>query len=170
MALVVCFLCSTAAGAAVLTVGQGESISVALGRAGPGDTLRLTGSEYRENIVIDVPVILTGVGMPVIRGGYQGNVVHITAPGTVLDGIHVSEAGERLTKDMAGILVEADSVIIRNCLVSDTLCLLALISVKAGRKLTWDPQAERFVNDNSANIMLQPRPCRGDWKLPSIGT
>lgn len=49
---------------------------------------------------------------------------------------------------------------------SDTLCLLALIAVKAGRKLTWDPQTERFVNDNDANAMLQPRPCRGDWKLP----
>ncbi|MHB8970221.1 MAG: Gfo/Idh/MocA family protein [Pirellulaceae bacterium] len=53
---------------------------------------------------------------------------------------------------------------------SDTLCLLALISVKAGRKLTWDSQAERFVQDDAANAMLQPRPCRGDWKLPSVGT
>jgi predicted dehydrogenase len=51
---------------------------------------------------------------------------------------------------------------------SDTLCLLALIAVKTGRKLTWDPQAEQFVNDAAANALLRPRPCRGDWKLPQV--
>lgn len=49
---------------------------------------------------------------------------------------------------------------------SDTLCQLALIAVKAGRKLQWDPQAERFINDDAANSMLEPRAFRGDWKLP----
>jgi predicted dehydrogenase len=51
---------------------------------------------------------------------------------------------------------------------SDTLCQLALIAVKLGRRLQWDPQAERFINDDGANAMLQPRPCRGDWKLPVV--
>lgn len=49
---------------------------------------------------------------------------------------------------------------------SDTLCQLALIAVKQGRKLAWDPEAERFPNDAAANAMLQPRVFRGDWKLP----
>jgi hypothetical protein len=44
---------------------------------------------------------------------------------------------------------------------------LALIAVKQGRKLKWDPQAEQFVNDPAANAMLQPRPFRGEWKLPT---
>lgn len=50
---------------------------------------------------------------------------------------------------------------------SDTVCQLALIAVKQGRKLKWDPQAEQFVNDPAANAMLQPRPFRGEWKLPT---
>ncbi len=49
---------------------------------------------------------------------------------------------------------------------SDTLCQLALIAVKQGRKLQWDPQAERFLNDHAPNASLQPRPFRGEWKLP----
>jgi len=49
---------------------------------------------------------------------------------------------------------------------SDTLCQIALIAVKQGRKLSWDPKAERFVNDGAANALLQPRPFRGGWKLP----
>jgi nitrous oxidase accessory protein len=109
------------AGAAVHTVGPGESISETLSRVEPGDTVRLTGAEYGENLVIDVPITLTGDGMPLIRGGYEGNVIHVTAPGTVLEGLHVSEAGPHLTKDMACVLVEADDVTIRDCLVTESL-------------------------------------------------
>lgn len=50
----------------------------------------------------------------------------------------------------------------------DTLCQLALISVNLGRKLAWDPAAEKFRDDRIANGLLQPRPFRGDWKLPSV--
>jgi len=48
----------------------------------------------------------------------------------------------------------------------DTLCQLALIAVKLGRKLQWDPKAERFAGDEAAGAMLRPRAFRGDWKLP----
>ncbi|MGO8745277.1 MAG: hypothetical protein ACLQNE_04745 [Thermoguttaceae bacterium] len=51
---------------------------------------------------------------------------------------------------------------------SDTLCQLALIAVKQGRKLRWDPQAERFPDDDAANAMLRPRAFRGDWKLAEV--
>lgn len=51
---------------------------------------------------------------------------------------------------------------------SDTLCQLGLIAVKRGRALQWDPQAERFVNDDAANAMLQPRAFRGEWTLPTV--
>ncbi len=47
----------------------------------------------------------------------------------------------------------------------DTLCQLALISVKLGRRLEWDPKAERFVKDEAANAMLNQRKFRGDWKM-----
>lgn len=45
-----------------------------------------------------------------------------------------------------------------------TVCHLANIAIKLGRKLKWDPRAERFVNDESANAMLS-RPMRSPWKL-----
>ena len=51
---------------------------------------------------------------------------------------------------------------------SDTMCLLALIAVKQGRKLRWDPKAERFVDDDTAAKMLQPRAFRGPWRLPDV--
>ncbi len=42
---------------------------------------------------------------------------------------------------------------------SCTGCLLAHAAMKLGRKLTWDPEHERFVNDDEANRLLS-RPQR----------
>jgi hypothetical protein len=48
------------------------------------------------------------------------------------------------------------------------MCVLALIAVKQGRKLRWDPKAERIVDDDTAAKMLQPRAFRGPWRLPDV--
>ena len=48
---------------------------------------------------------------------------------------------------------------------SDTLCHLSYIAVQVGRKLKWDPEAERFGGDKQANRMLLPRPMRSPWHL-----
>ena len=50
----------------------------------------------------------------------------------------------------------------------DTLCQIALIAVKLGRKLQWDPKQEQFIADDAANRMLLARPLRGPWKLPAV--
>jgi nitrous oxidase accessory protein len=134
-------------------VGEGQSIAEALARCAPGDTVRIAAGVHHENLVVTVPVVLTGPVSstasayqvtgpaadpssaarptatatptldlrPTIRGGYQGNVLHVLAPGTVVEGLHISEAGPHLTKDMACILIEADSVTVRDCLVTESL-------------------------------------------------
>lgn len=45
-----------------------------------------------------------------------------------------------------------------------TVCHLANISIRLGRKLKWNPKVERFDNDTEANSMLS-RPMRSPWKL-----
>jgi nitrous oxidase accessory protein len=107
--------------AAVHEIPAGGSITAALGKAEPGDTIRLAGGTYHENIIVDVPVTLTSDNGATIRGGYEGNVIHITAPGTVIEGLHIAEASPRLTKDMAVVLVEADDVTIRGCTLTESL-------------------------------------------------
>lgn len=47
---------------------------------------------------------------------------------------------------------------------SCTVCLLGDIAMRLGRKLKWDPDAERFINDASANRLLS-RPTRSHWHL-----
>ncbi len=45
-----------------------------------------------------------------------------------------------------------------------SVCHLDNIAIKQGRKLKWDPKAERFENDDAANAMLS-RPMRSPWRL-----
>ena len=47
---------------------------------------------------------------------------------------------------------------------SVTICHLGNIAMKLGRKLQWDPEKERFVNDEEANRMLSCA-MRGPWRL-----
>jgi predicted dehydrogenase len=47
---------------------------------------------------------------------------------------------------------------------SCTMCLLGDIAMTLGRKLKWDPDKERFTNDDEANRMLS-NPMRSPWHL-----
>ncbi len=52
---------------------------------------------------------------------------------------------------------------------SDTLPQLASACLQVQRPLTWNPETETFNDDTAANALMNHRPMRGDWKLPSIG-
>ena len=45
-----------------------------------------------------------------------------------------------------------------------TVCHLANIAIKLGRKLSWDPEQECFPGDDQANRMLS-RPLRSPWSF-----
>lgn len=45
-----------------------------------------------------------------------------------------------------------------------SLCQLGHIAIQVGRKLKWDPDAERFIGDDTANRLLS-RPMRSPWRL-----
>ncbi len=46
-----------------------------------------------------------------------------------------------------------------------SLCHLGHIAVQVGRKLKWDPDAERFIGDDAANKLLSLPPGRSPWRL-----
>lgn len=47
---------------------------------------------------------------------------------------------------------------------SCSVCLLGEISMRLDRKLHWDPETERFANDDEANRMLS-KPMRAPWRV-----
>lgn len=46
-----------------------------------------------------------------------------------------------------------------------TVCHLANIAIKVGRKLRWDPNKEAFLGDADATALQRLRPMRAPWKL-----
>jgi predicted dehydrogenase len=46
-----------------------------------------------------------------------------------------------------------------------TICHLGNAAIKLGRKLKWDPRAERFPDDEQANALSKVRPMRRPWSL-----
>lgn len=53
---------------------------------------------------------------------------------------------------------------IESAVRTDTVCHLSDIAMRLGRKLRWDPAAERFVGDTEADRMLT-RAWRSPWRL-----
>jgi hypothetical protein len=51
--------------------------------------------------------------------------------------------------------------------ISTATCILANLSMKLGRTLTWDAQKQRVVGDEEANKLLR-RPYRSPWKHPEV--
>ena len=47
---------------------------------------------------------------------------------------------------------------------SDIMCHLSEIAMRTRHKLTWDPESERFIDDDIANRMLK-RAMRSPWRL-----
>ena len=50
---------------------------------------------------------------------------------------------------------------------ANTACILSWIAMKLGRPLTWDPKAEKFINDAEANSMLS-RPERAPYGVSNL--
>jgi predicted dehydrogenase len=53
--------------------------------------------------------------------------------------------------------------------MSTSACILANLSMKLGRSLTWDHAAGLVVGDDEANRLLR-RPYRGPWEHPEVRT
>ncbi|MEM7235210.1 MAG: Gfo/Idh/MocA family oxidoreductase, partial [Planctomycetota bacterium] len=50
---------------------------------------------------------------------------------------------------------------------SASICEIGAISCELGRKLRWDPKAEKFIDDKEADRKLS-RPMRDPWSLPKV--
>ncbi|MEQ9618836.1 MAG: nitrous oxide reductase family maturation protein NosD [Deltaproteobacteria bacterium] len=102
--------------------GPYTSISAAIQSAEKGDTIRVRSGEYKEHIVVDKTLTLTGEDYPVIDGEGKGVVVLIKAPGTVFRGFNVTGSGESLNLEHGGILLDsAPRSVIENNRLDDVL-------------------------------------------------
>ena len=119
-------LCLLAAGgvpAAEITVAPGESIAAAVARAAAGDVIRIERGRYAENLLIDKPLTLKGIGRPTLSGGFEGDTIRVVAEDVVIDGLIVTDSGDSLLEQNAGIYIQpgAHRAVVRNCALAYNL-------------------------------------------------
>lgn len=100
---------AASAHAAVLRVESGQSIAAALRAARVGDTVQVAAGTYRENLVIDKPLTLEGVGKPLVHGGGKGDVIRVRAQDVTIRGLAVQGSGTNLDAQNAGIYIQPGS-------------------------------------------------------------
>lgn len=119
------FFSLNSAVAIVITVAPDseiKSIEKALEIAKDGDTVRVYEGIYREKLVIDKSISLTGINMPSIIGDGTGTIIKITAPDTEVSGFHISGSGSSLSREDSGIDAEnSPRTVIQNNVLEDVL-------------------------------------------------
>ena len=112
-----------AAFAAELRVRPGESIAATIDSAAPGDTVLVERGVYRENLLISKPLTLKGLDRPRIDGGLKGDTIRVEAVDVTLSGLLVTDSGDDLGAQNAGIYIRpgAHRARVENCAITYSL-------------------------------------------------
>jgi predicted dehydrogenase len=83
--------------------------------------------------------------------------------------IHVAEANREHQRDFLRAVASRGKPVadIEQGFISTATCILANLSMKLGRTLTWDAEKQQVVGDAEANKLLR-RPYRGPWVHPEV--
>ena len=123
-ALLAVLLAGSLLQAATLVVssgGQFTDLREAIRSAAPADTVEVRPGTYTGNIILDKPLLLVGIGGPVLRGEGKGSVITVLAPGCSIAGFRVEHSGGMLVEEDSGILLKSGGNRIENNDLRDVL-------------------------------------------------
>lgn len=103
--------------ASKLHVGTGQAFNTivsALAKARSGDTVVVHEGIYTEgNLAISIPLVMLGIGHPVLDGQHKCEIITVTASDVCIKGFEIRNTGQLSTQDVAGIKVlSANRVVI----------------------------------------------------------
>jgi predicted dehydrogenase len=80
--------------------------------------------------------------------------------------VHLTKSPDHVRNFLDSIKSRADTVCpIDESVRSDSLCHISEIAMRLNRKVVWDPNKERFIDDEEANLKLLARKMRPPWHL-----
>jgi nitrous oxidase accessory protein len=115
------FLLTLGAAAAAKPEREPLALQALVDQARPGDRLEIPAGHYAGPLIVDKPLTLEGIGLPVIDGGGQGTVVTLAAPGIVFRGFEVRGSGSSPNHNDAGVKLEAPDITVEGNRLRDVL-------------------------------------------------
>ena len=101
----------------------------------------------------------------VVRGGIRAEPATLLGVKLKPSDLHLYESHHHYNNFLECVRTRRDPVSpVEAGHVATSLTILSDIATRLGRKLVWDWDVERFVNDEVANNMLR-RPMRAPWSL-----
>lgn len=87
--------------------------------AAPGSMLRLEGGVWQGPVRIDKPLVLEGIGAPVIVGDGDGSVIEVTGREVTVRGLRIRRSGRSTSAEAAGIKVSGDGHLFEGNTIED---------------------------------------------------
>ena len=120
--LILIMLSVVSSQASVLKVGKNElyaTIQEAIIHADSGDFILVEKGKYQSgNILIDKPIHLIGVGIPVLDGGNISDVITVTANHVFIQGFIIQNSGRSDIKEMSGVGINhCHDCTVQNCIL-----------------------------------------------------
>jgi nitrous oxidase accessory protein len=100
---VLCLWAAASAAAEWDVPNRAGAISEIMAQAADGDVLRLRPGTYSENLILDRPITLDGMGMATVDGQGKGSVITVSGPDVTVKGLTVIGSGSRHEEIDSGI-------------------------------------------------------------------
>jgi nitrous oxidase accessory protein len=96
--------------------GNNHPITAAIQRATTGDSIMVSKGTYKEgNIIVDKPIFLIGINMPVLDGELKYETMTIKSDFVIIDGFHFTNSGRSSYEDIAALrIMQSGHILIRN--------------------------------------------------------
>lgn len=110
--------------ATVITVGKSKritSITKALSVAKSGDTILVDkGNYYEQNLIISIPIVLKGIGHPILNGEFKFETISVKSSNVTIDGFKLQNSGVSSIIDYAAIKIyNVGNVLIVNNIIQN---------------------------------------------------
>src|SRR5690606_11106964 len=106
---------------AILSAKPVPGLQARIDAAEPGATIRVESGVYAGPLRIEKPVVLKGIGNPVVEGDRKGHVIHVLGDNVRISGFEVRGSGSNLSRDHAGIMIEGDAAVTERNTIAEAL-------------------------------------------------
>lgn len=80
------------AASATISINPGQSIQAAINAADQGDTIEVHSGTYYENVNVFKPLVLRGIGYPIINAANTGSGIILYSDNSVIEGFFIANS------------------------------------------------------------------------------